>query len=304
MLKFEQSERIGWASQEGDPAVHHFGLPYFPGEKVSVSLGRLASSIWGGHWTSWTRIIFTFNNAFGQLESTCGDPYGDSRWNMLPNQFCIIPPYMETTLDWVTTAELAVLYVETSAFGDRDRWPHGFAGEGFRPLAQRDRRLAQLAQVFLTCCRELERPEPCFVEAVGVALASRALAQYSLSGDANPKSRSGLPLAMVDHVTKHIDAHLSDAILARDLARRVGLSPDHFARRFKITTQMGPKQFALKRRVEKVHELLASGKFNVTEAGREVGFHDLSHLNRCFRNFFGCSPKAVLKNALAADSSQ
>ncbi len=62
--------------------------------------------------------------------------------------------------------------------------------------------------------------------------------------------------------------------------------------------------FVLKRRMERVHELLGTGKFNVTEAGREAGFHDLSHLNRCFRKVFGCSPKAVLKTALASDLSQ
>ena len=46
-----------------------------------------------------------------------------------------------------------------------------------------------------------------------------------------------------------------------------------------------------------VGELLESGKYNVAEAAREVGFNDLSHLNRCFRKILGWSPKTALKAA-------
>ena len=107
---------------------------------------------------------------------------------------------------------------------------------------------------------------------------------------------------MVSQLTEYVDGHLSERILVTDLAGHAGLSPDHFARRFKITTEMSPREFVLTRKVEKVRELLRTGRYNVTEAGREVGFHDLSHLNRCFRNLYGCSPKKALNSVLASDS--
>lgn len=223
---------------------------------------------------------------------------------MRPNEFCIIPPNLEITLEWATAAELLILYIDMTGFAGRDLLPHDFVSKGLRPLAQRDRCLVQLAKVYLAACHEVDRPESYFFEGAGIALASRAVAQYSLPSKTGPKARSGLSIEMIDEVTKHIDAHLGDAILAKDLARRVGLSPDHFARRFKITTHMGPKHFTIKRQMENVHALLSTGKFNVTEAGRKSGFNDLSHLNRCFRKVFGCSPKAVLKKALASDLSQ
>jgi AraC family transcriptional regulator len=157
--------------------------------------------------------------------------------------------------------------------------------------------------MFLALCRQSHPPEPQFVEGLGIELACRTLRACHSSDEGAPPPRAGLPVDLVSQLTEYVDGHLSEQILVTHLAGHVGLSPDHFARRFKITTAMGPKQFVIKRRVEKVHELLRSGKFNVSEAGREVGFHDLSHLNRCFRNVFGCSPGTVLKTGLPADSS-
>ena len=300
----DQSEPADWPSPDGGFSSQPNGLPYFHGEKVSVSFGRLGPGIWGDLNSCRVRVLFTFSHAVGLVETLWDSDFIGPTWYLGPYRVHIIPPELEATLDWVHRAELVVLHVEPTAFGECGELPWDFIGRDFQPLAQRDPCLAQLAQIFSTLCRQSERPEPDFVEGIGMALASRTLAQYFLPGESSPKSRSGLPIEIVDQVTKHIDANLCDAILTRDLARRVGLSPDHFARRFKITTQMGPKQFALKRRVEKVRELLGTRRYNVTEAGRAVGFHDLSHLNRCFRNVFGCSPKAVLKNALATDSSQ
>jgi AraC-like DNA-binding protein len=294
----------GWATQELDPSVQHLGLPYFPGKKVSVSLGRLASSMWGEHWSNRLRLIFTFNKAFGHLEATSEGRYGDSSWYMGPHEFCLVAPGVGTTFDWVTPAELLILYVEPSALPGQDARVCASAGFALRPLPQRDRCLIQLANVFLTSCREVEAPAASFFEGTGIALASRALAQSLLPDPSGTHTRSALPPDVLEQVILHIEANLSGAIMARDLARRVGLSPDHFARRFKVTTRMGPKQYVLKRRVEKVHELLASGRYNVTEAGREVGFHDLSHLNRCFRSVFGYSPKAALKNPSVPDSDR
>jgi AraC-like DNA-binding protein len=174
--------------------------------------------------------------------------------------------------------------------------------EDFRPLARRDRYLSQLAHIFWTLCRQSVPPESDFVEGIGIALASRTLAQCFSPSEFNPKGRLGLPPDVVAKVTQYIDAHLAEPIFARDLSGLAGLSPDHFARRFKIATEMNPKQYVLKRRVEKVDDLLRSGKFNGPEAAREVRFNDLSHLNRCFRNFFGYSPKTAIKTALASET--
>ncbi len=300
MLTNHQSEPNCWDSVPGKPCGQPYGLPYFHGEKISVSFGRLEPGMWDEYSSRRVRIVFTFDHVFGLIEPRWDGTYCGPSWYMKPHQFCIIPPGLETNLDWVQRAELVILYVEPTAFGECELLPWNLISGDFRVFARRDPYLAHLAQIFFILCRQSDLPEPDFVGGIGMALASRTIAQYFSPDESRTKVRSGLPLDTVTQVTTYIDAHLSDAILASDLARRVGLSPDHFARRFKITAKMSPKQFMLRRRMEKVRELLGTGKYNVTQAGREVGFHDPSHLNRCFRNVFGRSPMAVLKGALQA----
>ena len=299
--KMKRSDPIGW---ESNPSGQPYGLPFFHGEKVSVTFGLLGSSYWYEHSSNRTRLIFTFNNSLGRLEATSPLAARDPLWYMGPHEFCIIPPQLETTLDWVRRAELVVLYVKEPIFGNPDPLPHDLLVDDFRPLARRDLCLSHLAQMFLSLCRQSARPEPDFVEGIGIALASRTVAQYFSPSEPSRKSRSGLPLDTVNQLTEYVDAHLGDPTLVKDMAGKAGLSPDHFARRFKITAEMSPKQHVLKRRVEKVGELLRTGRFNVTEAAREVGFHDLSHLNRCFRNYYGYSPKTVLNTGLPTDTYQ
>ncbi len=139
---------------------------------------------------------------------------------------------------------------------------------------------------------------------MGLALGTRALQQAFLTEAPTEKPRPGFPADAITKLDNYIDAHVAEAIRAKDLARQVSLSADHFARRFKISTDFGPKQYVLKRKVEKVRELLESEKYNVSQAAEQVGFHDLSHLNRCFRKFYGRSPKTFLKRVLPTDSYQ
>ena len=293
-------EPTGWDSLPGDPWEQPYGLPFFRGEKVSVCCGRLGPSNWYEHTLGVVRFAFTFNDGWGLIEATRGD-----RWRMPaaflgPHQFCIIPPQLETTLVWRDRAELVVLYDESDSFWEgEDSLSDPIVGD-YLPLVRRDPHFARLIEMFFALCRQGDQPEPEFVEGIGIALASRTLAHARSHGVSSREARSGLPLDTVDEIAKYIDENPHDAIPTTDLARKAGLSPDHFARRFKITTKMSPKQFVLRRRMEKVRELLSTGNYNVTQAGQEVGFHDPSHLNRCFRNVFGCSPMTVLKAALVA----
>jgi len=300
MLSRHHPEPTGWDSLPGEPWQQPYGLPHFRGEKVSVSCGRLGPSYWYEHTHDLVRLIFTFNHGQGLIETTQGYRCRIPTAFLHPHHVFVIPPGLETTLDWLNRAEVVILYVESNVFGAREGFQPSLMVRDFRPLARSDPYLAQLAQMILGLHRQSDRPEPEFVEGLGMALASRTLKQCLSCTESGLKSRPGLPPAVVSQVTSYIDAHLDDVIPVGDLARKFGLSPDHFARRLKISVKMSPKQFMLRRRMEKVRELLSTGNYNVTQAGQEVGFFDPSHLNRCFRNVFGYSPMTVLRAALLA----
>lgn len=301
----KKSSPTGWDSLPGDPFAQPYGLPFFPGEKVSVSYGWLVPSFWWEHVFDSVRIIFGFKAASGMVETTEGDAYRLPGPLIRPYHFCIIPAGIQTTFEWAKRAEVVVLYLDPQVF----QIPRLLAAEvtvwDFRRVARTDPSLSQLAQIFLGLCRQTSQPEPIFVEGLGMALASRTL-QACFRGDraSSRIARSGLSLEMVKTIDAHIAAHLAEVISARDLARQVSLSPDHFCRRFRISTQMTPMQYVQRRKMEKVRELLETGECNVSEAAEKMGFCDLSHLSRCFRKCFGFPPKTVRKTSLPTDSYQ
>lgn len=300
MLTNDQSEPTGWDFVPGDPSDSPYGLPYVHGERVSVSFGRLEPGIWEEYSCRRVRLVFTFDDAFGRVDPLWNGCYTGPSWHMDPHQFCFIPPELETNLDWAHSAELVILYVESTAFGKGELLPWNLMPKDSRVLARRDHHFAHLIRMFFDLCHQSDRPDPEFVEGIGTALAFRIIAQFRSLRETAPSVRSGLPPDIVNRVRSYIDAHLSEAITLGDLAQVAGLSPDHFARRFKSSTGKSPMRLVLWRRMEKVRELLHTRNFNVTEAGREVGFYDPGHLSRRFRGIFGYPPKAVMKAALTA----
>jgi AraC family transcriptional regulator len=246
------------------------------------------------------RLFFTFNDSSGLIENRdCNDDHPVSANFLGPNQASVVAAGVSTVFIWEHKAPVVILYVEPSAIERRDSLWFDFMSEDFPVLARRDTHFAALGQMFLALCQQWARPQPDFVVGLGLALAAQTLRQFRDFGEFSPRAQSGLPPEKVKLLTEYIDAHLNKTILARDLARLVALSPDHFSRRFKLATAQSPKQFVLRRQMERVSELLRTGEYNVTEAGQEVGFDDPSHLNRCFRKRFGCPPIAELKRALA-----
>jgi len=292
------SEETGW---HDNPSGHPYGLSCVSGEKVDVCFGQLGRSFWYEHSSSRVRIMFSFNNPLGLLALTHGHVMRESFWYPESHQVCIIPPGLLTALDWLRKAPLVVLLVDPSLFKDVGGFPFWPIIRDLPP-ARGDPHLAQLAHMFHTLCVQLEHPEPDFVQGLGIALASRTITHCLSSHRSIRKPRPGLPPALIDKIIQYIDDHLAGHISAKELAAQAGLSPDHFARRFRIALGTSPKQFILRRRVDKVADLLRSGRFNVTEAARETGFHDLSHLNRAFKKFFGYSPKSIIVTTLASDN--
>src|ERR1039457_1027415 len=149
MPEIKQSEPTGWEHNlSGQP----YGLPYFIGEKVSVTFGRLRPSYWYEHSFNQVRLVFTFNNPLGLIEITRPGMYREPSRCLGPHAFWMIPPRLETTLDWTRRAELVVLYVDVPGFVEGEPSPSDIIIKDFRPLARRDPFLFQLAQMFLTLC--------------------------------------------------------------------------------------------------------------------------------------------------------
>ena len=75
-----------------------------------------------------------------------------------------------------------------------------------------------------------------------------------------------------------------------EIAGQCGLGIDRMNRGFKRMFGQTPAQYLRDCRMEKAKALLASGDCNVTDACFRVGYSNLSHFAKVYRNYFGHSP--------------
>ena len=64
-----------------------------------------------------------------------------------------------------------------------------------------------------------------------------------------------------------------------DIARDVRISPFHFIRQFEALFGVTPHQFRIQARLDAAKQLLASGRYSVTDVCLEVGFSSLGSVS-------------------------
>ena len=70
-------------------------------------------------------------------------------------------------------------------------------------------------------------------------------------------------------------------------------SPDHLARRFKVTTGQSLRQYIIACRLQRARELILTSELPIAEIALGVGFTDHSHLTRSFKERFGVTPQSA-----------
>ena len=72
-----------------------------------------------------------------------------------------------------------------------------------------------------------------------------------------------------------------------EIASYTGRSLATFKRDFAKVSDLTPQKWLIKRRLEAAHELIKSGKKKVTEACFDVGFKNLSHFSKVYKETYG-----------------
>ena len=79
------------------------------------------------------------------------------------------------------------------------------------------------------------------------------------------------------------------------LAALCGITPEYFRAIFRGIYQTSPLKYINDLRLTHAAELIASGEYSVTEAGRLSGFCDPAHFSRAFKTRFGVPPVGYKK---------
>jgi AraC family transcriptional regulator len=146
--------------------------------------------------------------------------------------------------------------------------------------------------------RTLSNPEVCnhimgpsFVDAVGLALASRLVALYH--GDKRLPAAEGsgaLAKWRLERVIDYMEANLLRPMYLAELSEVAGLSRMHFATQFRQATGYPPYAYILRRRILRAQELLLDPDASIVDVALHMGFSSQAHFTEAFRRAVGETP--------------
>lgn len=78
-----------------------------------------------------------------------------------------------------------------------------------------------------------------------------------------------------------------------EMASYTGRSLATFKRDFKKASAVSPQKWLIKRRLDAAHELIKEGQSNVSKICYEVGFRNLSHFSKIYKDTYGYAPSNI-----------
>lgn len=156
--------------------------------------------------------------------------------------------------------------------------------------------------VLRRCMEELSSPTLASKEEWGGhkdEVARRLLLRVlELHGGGTPSWRrdgSGFDNRTLGDLVAYIDEHLSAGPLLGDMGPLVGVSPSHFARKFRLSTGLSLHRFVNVRRIQASFPLLRASETPLARVAIDLGFSSQSHFTRLFSELTGMTPAKYRK---------
>lgn len=206
---------------------------------------------------------------------------------------CIVPAGQPVAVRWREEVEGVTLSLSP--------WLLACAASGDDPRTQvdivetyqaEDQLIRQIGLALLAEALTSEPAGRLYAESLTHTLALHLVRHYSVSRRAPEMFRGGLSGYNLRRAKDFINEHLEQDLTSAGIAEAVGLSQFHFARAFKLTTNITPQQYLTERRVDRAKHLLSESDLPLVEVSARAGFKSQSHFTTLFRRFTGTTPKA------------
>lgn len=151
---------------------------------------------------------------------------------------------------------------------------------------------ALMEQLVLNVLEVMEYRDPTsrvHLDYVARLLAANLLRKHSAYSGQAADSVGDLTRAQIERAIDFMESNLSEPLTLADLAEASGLSPTHFARRFKAATGVPPHQYLMAMRVERAKRMLLKRE-PIVEIALACGFSHQEHFTRIFHRFVGSTP--------------
>ena len=165
-------------------------------------------------------------------------------------------------------------------------------------LGVRDPMIEQLALNVRDALTYRDPSSQMYVDYIARLLAAHLLRKHSTATVESGVPNGGLTRAQVERAVDYMESNLSEPLTLVDVAKASGLSPSHFARRFKSATGAPPHQYLMSMRVERAKRMLMQRE-PIAEIALACGFTHQEHLTRIFRRLTGATPASFRRSALS-----
>ena len=118
---------------------------------------------------------------------------------------------------------------------------------------------------------------------------------YVLLEDDAEKPDSNSKLETIMPALIYMKTHLKQKITNDELAMTCNISTSYFRKVFTEIFNDAPLQYLIKLRMNKAKELLQSDFTSITDIAKEVGYDDIYHFSKLFKQKNGTSPLNYLK---------
>ena len=163
-------------------------------------------------------------------------------------------------------------------------------------FATQDLQLLQMAQWLLIELQKKQMGSQLYVESLTTALMVHLLRNYCVIKPKIPQYSGGLAHYKLKIAIAFIQENLDRDLRLAEIAGLVKMSPYHFARMFKQSTNFTPHQYLVKQRMIKATELLRYSDMAIADIGYLVGYRNSSHFTKVFRQYFQVTPKIYRNN--------
>lgn len=96
----------------------------------------------------------------------------------------------------------------------------------------------------------------------------------------------------IQKILRYMEEHYAEDITLSDLSKSANISKSECSRCFKLGLNTTPYKYLMEFRLSKAAQLLKNTSEPIGNIAASVGFHQISHFGKCFREKTGYSPKA------------
>jgi AraC-like DNA-binding protein len=133
-----------------------------------------------------------------------------------------------------------------------------------------------------------------FAEDNPLGLAASAATLYRIvieaAGQASRATADAKADATIEKVVEALESRAFEPVDMTALASEFGLSPATLRRRFAAATDLSPKAFQLRLRIDHAKQLLTTSNLAIEAISRAIGLDDAFYFSRLFQDRERCSP--------------